>query len=712
MAQDDIIIVSKPKWDLVKINRFASSGYPALFSKGSGPNGEDGYVMPFYLFIRYTGSPKGLEPLTTGDIVIGDDVSQLPPYAVLMNWNYSNAGNVYGVPDGCANIPGDTGPTSSTATTQVANGGTCVAVQPGGAGTPVTITLNGVDSTLRHIPTTISGYSPNVFDPNNFHASTNNFYVAAKYVTFWAPFDQVPYGTFTHWNTFNLLTSPSVTGQTNVEPDSTTFPTTTNNKSQVILNKSITGSFGKGPSYVCLGNPSSCSEPNGLFNSNPAGNIISPGQIFRWNMVYTNTSVFDQTNLLVCDKFDNSKQDFVDGNVYWGTGKPYGTFGYTATPAGVFLNTGYPGFDYSTVVVELGVGGVNGTLNASGVSGWNNYDTSYTTTIPINPYVAQPSTADSEAALAGCADDQSIGGVWYASTASLISAGYQLSDVTKIRIRMTAPYPSGAGLSIITFAQVKHNYKYDIVENNSSTTTNSRVAGDPTLGKYIQNLAFAYADGLTTSGHGPNNQIFSGGRVYLTRTFDAEMYKTSTNYIANQLVTAGSTVNYRLAPRFVSNGATYTDTVIIRDALPPNTSYVSGSARINGVPIAPTVIPNSPLAGYTELVFTLTNQTIPYYGSVRPIAANFYNWPVITFDALFNPATIDGVQIVNWAGIQNSAGESPALACTTFAANTGYNCRDASFSNEIDNPPGFKIVKSVDQTLVEPDTSFNYTLQW
>ncbi|HUN24562.1 MAG TPA: hypothetical protein PK299_15640 [Anaerolineales bacterium] len=69
------------------------------------------------------------------------------------------------------------------------------------------------------------------------------------------------------------------------------------------------------------------------------------------------------------------------------------------------------------------------------------------------------------------------------------------------------------------------------------------------------------------------------------------------------------------------------------------------------------------------------------------------------------------MDIVNWAGLESSI-VRPSPACTTFTATTGYNCKDDSWINEVDNAPGFKIYKKVDKVRVEPGDPFSYTLEW
>ncbi|HUN24629.1 MAG TPA: hypothetical protein PK299_15985 [Anaerolineales bacterium] len=596
LGQDDITVVAQPKWDLVKL--YVYTHLRGVFTPGSGPNGEDGFVLPFRLLIRYTGSPKGLEPLTNGDIVINDVLTGMPPYVRLMNWTTGT----YNALDGCANHTGDTGPTPSTAPTVVANGGSCVAVQPGGPGTPVTVTLSGVDSTLNHIPTSVAGYASNVFNPTLFHSSNNAFYVAAKYITFWAPLDQVPVGLTPATNTYAALTALSVTGQNNVEP------TLVNNTVTPYLEKAIVGTFTKDGLSLCMGTPSSCTAPGALFNSSTS-NIVSPFQYFRWSISYTNLSPYDQTNVLICDKFDNTRQDLADMNLFWGTGKPYGAYStYTLYPAGlaaIVTNVTTP-YLMSNIVVELGVGGTNGVGQS-----WSSYDYSTLGNIIANPNLSTSLKAESEAALATCDDNQSTNGVWYSSVANLQLAGYSLSDVTKYRVKLLNPLPPNGTITINSMSWVLDKFRYDILDMGVGTATMSRTAGSSTDELNVSNMAYVQADDLAPTNH----RYYVADFQTIAHDFDAEMDKTADNYAYDSLLIAGDIIKYRLAPRWVTSGANYTNTVVIRDALPPQLSYIPNSAKIDGVPTTPTIIPNSPIAGYTELVFTLPNQVIPYYNT-------------------------------------------------------------------------------------------------
>jgi hypothetical protein len=86
-GMSDVIVVSKPTWDLIKFNLNTGFFNTSFYRTASGPAGEAGYVIPFTVTIRKSGDPRGLEPLPS-NLVIDDVVSEMPSYVRLMTWAY------------------------------------------------------------------------------------------------------------------------------------------------------------------------------------------------------------------------------------------------------------------------------------------------------------------------------------------------------------------------------------------------------------------------------------------------------------------------------------------------------------------------------------------------------------------------------------------------------------------------------------------------
>jgi uncharacterized repeat protein (TIGR01451 family) len=373
----------------------------------------------------------------------------------------------------------------------VANGGTCVATQAGGPGTPVSISLTGVDFSLNHFPRYYSGTTYPYVSPVNLFDSTNRFFVVSKVIYFWAPLSSVPLGTTTAYNSYSGLVTQSVTGQTNQEP------TLVNNRAVFYLMKNYSAQYGK---YTMSGNTTLTASDERFDTSQ---NPTAPGQYTRWYISFTNNGTFPLSNVKICDLFDNTRQSFTPFQEFWGTGKPYPLTDLLASN-GRLSSSGVK-WDYygSTVIntsdmlVELGVGGINGVGQS-----WGTYDNDKYPQHIINsvnfryaptPYTSVSSSALGNQANSSCADNQSTNGVWFSSIADLENAGYTQADVTKIRFTLLKDLPVGDGFGISIMSKIEPTYKYsstDYYNISPYPQTQNYNAGDTTVGSFVPNVAY------------------------------------------------------------------------------------------------------------------------------------------------------------------------------------------------------------------------------
>ncbi|HUN22431.1 MAG TPA: hypothetical protein PK299_04775, partial [Anaerolineales bacterium] len=719
LGWSDLTTRSAPRWDVRKTIIY---GQGVQYLAGSGPAGEDGFAVPVSISIFSQGSRVGLEGLQP-NVTIIDDISSMPAGTQLVTWALPGSRWPSSIASrGCVGngqvtgVPLDYHPTArdyetlSSLRYVVRNGGVCSATQ---SGTTITLNITGLDSSLRHFPTYNGNNSGLIVDPLNPTTSTNLYYAAAKIFWLWVPRDSLPMGTTNVPNRANIssggtqlagVTMNSVTGQVNVEPNFTTG-TGTNNVYTYQFVRSNAGTFSKDidalDAYGTLNNPLWTVRNPTTFTS------AVDGQYYTASIYLRNSSTEgDLTNVLLCDKVDNTRQTYADAN-----SAPLNTLtpgvNLQVLPIGSFLaiidndiasnarlTTAEIASAGITFTSQLGVGGIDGAGET-----WASYS-----------LVAGSSGSainNSDHGLGGCNDADSP--IWFDSVADLLAydgadadsdPDYTLQDVTKVRVKLNK-LPDNFIAILYLRILVRSTYAFDTTDVSVNSPL-SHIAGDSTLGDYAANQGWAIYDGRSA---------FRENQVYLIdRIISPRVSKSSTNYpTLNQLIMAGSTIDYQLRVGAVTNGPATTANLTVTDVLPPGVNYVNGSSTFAGNPITPQVFANDPAAGYTRLVYNLINRTIPYGSNGSTIS---YNQGNINFQASTDITLLDGAAILNSATIDTAL--NPTADCT-YTVGTGFGPATCIFSNwtlEIDNPPGFRIVKAVDQTLVEPDTSFNYTLQW
>jgi uncharacterized repeat protein (TIGR01451 family) len=113
---------------------------------------------------------------------------------------------------------------------------------------------------------------------------------------------------------------------------------------------------------------------------------------------------------------------------------------------------------------------------------------------------------------------------------------------------------------------------------------------------------------------------------------------------------AGETLRYTITVKNIGNADAVG--VVLRDAIPVNTTYVAGSTRLNGAPV-PDAGGTSPLANGTPI----HSPADPTPGSMPADAsAGTANVATITFDVVVDPNVLDGTVISNQGFVTASAG--------------------------------------------------------
>ncbi len=146
--------------------------------------------------------------------------------------------------------------------------------------------------------------------------------------------------------------------------------------------------------------------------------------------------------------------------------------------------------------------------------------------------------------------------------------------------------------------------------------------------------------------NGTSDPLVSGDedptRVTIVSSPDFLIRKISTDLTGDpNVLLAGETLRYTITVKNIGNQDALN--VVLRDAVPVNTSYVAGSTTLNGA-----AVPDQ--AGLSPLVngMLINSPADPTPGSMPADASNNpSNVATITFDVVVNPSVVDGTVISN-----------------------------------------------------------------
>jgi uncharacterized repeat protein (TIGR01451 family) len=713
-----LTVQAAPRWDIEKGTHFQNPASPSFWNQ-SGPAGEPGVILAYRISLFRQGSLLGNEALSS-TVVLTDDFSGLPAGAQLLTWPTGPNGatitagacqSAEGAGSGFENMFGyvlDQGPGNSSANNTVRNGGTCTA---SAVGSTATITITGLDARLEHYPTVNFGFGTQVVDTNNLNNASNRFYIAQKTLHFWVPMTNpvtlapnFPLNVATSMsNVIQDANFPSVTGQQNIEP------TETNNVRPDTFTARREGSFGKSYNALIPSNPVTARcDPR--FLGACYVNFAEPGQLLVSNVQFSwDTSVEAIRNITMCETLDNSRLTFVDLRSV--SERPI--FGDASDDPLIGINVlettrpGNGGDNSWTAVYTPAIGvGTWGTMNNV-----------------INPDAAPASTGSAQSD-GSCEGPVSSTGPWFASIADLLAAGYTLQDVNRVRINVESIQP-GQRIWMNIGLQVRATISYTF--DDLLPTVTPRIAGDSTDGQLAPNTA-----NLVSSE--PWSSYAAGARanalpdaLLISQAQYLKVSKGSLNYTTNgQLVPSGATVQYVITPNLSTPSVLPAPAdVQVRDVLPPNIAYLPGTSTIGGSPVAdPVIQPNTPIAGYTTLIYTLTNQ-VPISNTGPSVLNPAGNLPRIMFNAQINLTAPDATRILNAVTVDgpSNATSDAVWSAGASAANqnddAGYGNpsgrSDAPFSNyvlEVDVPAGIIMSKRPLTPNIEIGDPMGFVLEY
>ena len=504
----------------------------------------------------------------------------------------------------------------------------CSGTGPSATGTQ-TVTISGADLSLEHIPTQ---------NRNGGALPANYKYAAFGIITIFVPYSDISSqgGSLSSTNTFSSLNVSSISGQSNF--NGAGEDTTDNTVAQTI--ESSGGSYSL--TYRCFfpggTSPEWCSTywasaPTNASTVGAGDGVVEPDQIFVSYSYYRNRSFIGDSEADVCTIIDSR---YVE---------PVPVSG--GSPSHCAGQCGTIGTDY---VIEYG----------------NNY---------VATAWRDAATTPSDAVRNECNATQSEAD-WTTSFSAAQAAG----AITKVRMRRLTPLnPSGTHALAL---QLSARSSADLTGVPNGTLLKTWGAAKATT-SWTDYRNCSYRSGTyPTPTHGRNG---CGDRLALTRA-QARIDKITQPANNTNVIEAGGTVTFELAPTFTSAGGSIIENVTIVDELPVGAEYVNGSAMQNGIAFPPVV---SGSLG--------TGQTLTWdLGSIQ------VNTPIapIEFDMTVPSYTASGTQMTNIARIDTIADVSDEAE------------RSDQRSVTVSAPKSMLMNKSADTTNIPKSGSMAFTVTY
>jgi uncharacterized repeat protein (TIGR01451 family) len=547
-ANFNVAVSAAPIFDLQK------KPVISYFSRNGGPGGTAGYFMRYHIGIALPpGKGSGTTPLITGPITFTDTLNEpgsFPNTNLTLSLGSTKAspcGLIDGADSAYYAFPyGRVGIRSgATATNSATDSGSITCSQPGGAGQPITLTINGLNSDADQIP---------LFDING--NTTTEKYIFSGYMEVFVPLNEVASNAqlpgsigserVATRNTFSPLTAPSRVGNVpNTEPG------LENNKAENGAWFTIAGSSYK----YFLKFP--FDHLDGMLSGVHHGNVAA-GQVMVMRLDSANSTPQDIPNFRQCDRVDTSRyvvseaSGIAASHPWLTTGQVHSTFKYTPT-GGYSLDNSLATFEFSDEPAPVATR-----------SGWR-------TNWVATPLPDGNGTSDQ---WLSCKDSEAN---WRPLSAFSKAADNTYPTITRVRVTYTVPMTS-------------EEYRY--------ANIGVKVKDGLAVGTVMPNW-LSYAQDTYNNGNYQYGGYWEATVASITVRIDKETVPTQLS-----TVTPNSLVTYKLKPRNsspIANPPASAQPVTITDTLPPNMTYAAGSANF-----APTsVVVNGD--GTTTVTWTFNN---------------------------------------------------------------------------------------------------------
>ncbi|MBT9311294.1 isopeptide-forming domain-containing fimbrial protein [Leptothoe kymatousa] len=587
----EVQVSAKPQADLVKDNAaIRRLGQITMSSDGNSEGVV--YVFPLSILVQGGVGSEALQSTINITDVIWDGTEGITPNSLLYTWGTDV--------DGCAPNASGSGigtsgdlPFGSVALTAnddraVSDSGTwtCTQSAPGG---DISITIQDADTSGTHRP-----------ERNYWGRSLNadETWLVAGGVAIWIPLDDIPLnnaadtregGSRNVINKYSFLTTPSVSGANNVEPDAS--DPDPNNHDDFIVYRPTPGGFTQ-KFYRNVYDPTS-SESNinnywqvlyPMTHRRSGDGLVAAAQAFGGAIRLGNNGSGVLEDIAVCEAIDNLTQKLADPAVH----------GNFSNYVQIYQTGG------TTPVIEYGTGGSGTYLNDSNQ------------TIRYYANYAEQRTAT-------CEDGDSPDG-WYTDPTQVPGG---LEAITRIRVypQKTATddpaaqfgtLPQGTELRFVVHLEALGRDPRDqsIYPVDGSHILPNHVTWTTTSIPSVQTDTSADTLGWRADGYNPDSH--SGGddgdRITLTSAI-TRIDKTVNNGNDTVVAEAESTVEFELQPSITSFSANPpAATIIIEDALPPELVYELGSANVAPVSVEPHPDQTN-FPGYTLITWNLGQVT-------------------------------------------------------------------------------------------------------
>ncbi|MBK9159080.1 MAG: SdrD B-like domain-containing protein [Propionibacteriaceae bacterium] len=446
----------------------------------------------------------------------------------------------------------------------VRDSGTTTCTQPGGNGTPISVSISGADTTAYTYPAYVS-------NPANTTLPNDRAYVYAMSLVYEVPLKAASdlgttsngSSTLNFTNTYSNFAPTDISGQTAIpEYLGNNYRTGT----LVVSDKGtfdkwfagVPNAAGNTPPADWMPGWGAWEGPSGATGPQAGTGQLFPGGTTLSNLNFSNQSTSGNTmTFLACDSWDNSLLQLTNITAAAGTA-PLQKIPANGAP--VWVSGGYaPGLSYWSTPAQVasilpGVSFQYGT----GVGGAG----------------AKSTCADSDSPAGWFDNPADVPG----NDATMLASGVYTA-VSRVRANVPVPYLNGdVYVEVSIGLRALDTLTQGTVLPNWATTTQS-------VGTLTMDQSKLTASSATQSTYDPvANSGNSGDRLYVAAAvgrLKKEVWSASTAAWTSSLtpqIASGGTADFRLTPTLTSGIiGTYTRDVIVEDCLPAGENFVSAS---------------------------------------------------------------------------------------------------------------------------------------
>ncbi|WP_238946266.1 CARDB domain-containing protein [Vandammella animalimorsus] len=696
---NSVNITAAPFYDAVVQMSFQGNPSAYGFYTQNGPSNEDGAYHRPMVGLRAAHPAgwgrKGVERLQ-GDVTINVDVSGYPAGTQLDNWHGSGSGAHGGASGSFVNSAcgspnngwpshesgssinlfqrvGDAGAAySGSEPFIVPNGGTCAVAASGGQ---LAVTISGIDTNLEKRPTQQRGGYDISSDPA--------WWVSNKALVLWTPLDSYTPNVATP-HTVKLLNyqGTSVSGQP-ISAVSGVSNNTTNDEDSYSMTRQVDGSMSKvyapdtrpGAPYGTARDPGESGDHK--------VNYMAAGQVVAARLTIANKNAEPLTGISACEVIDRTAFDLSMGaELVTGAGFEAQIQGVSGPGVRIRYGKRSNGSRYFASTDSSSGPLDNGTPGNSEYGGGGGLPNTLHHCADSNPNIQ-----------------------WFDNLSDVgEDLVYVRADIAELPAGRTA-YLFVRGLKLRkTWANTIN------VIGGSQTGTTRQADTNIAAGSLIRNRATGRADNFNFANYSYRDHLVVVPSLTYSRVTKAVKGHTDVNNLP--VISAGNQVRYVLQPRFSTQMPQIPAQYVVTDILPPNLSYVPGSATVAGVAVEPVVQADTPAAGFTTLTWNLGTKT-PFLGEDTSDGAKL---ETIEFAAQVAVNAQANSTLRNHSAVSGGANDDHADCAFSSTAPIGYgNCVKAAHTDILVQVPArVSLSKTLQGTTgdIQPGQNFQYSIAY